>query len=106
MRTPATFLLAAALLGATASAQTTVATAAAGGDPKPAATDSTAKPGDSAKDAAKESAKSVVSTLQPIALQYFRPLDRRAINTFETSKEPGLKYDGFKLMFEIGRAHV
>jgi hypothetical protein len=32
-----------------------------------------------------------------IAMQHFRPLDRRGINMFETPKEPGVEYTGFKL---------
>ncbi len=34
---------------------------------------------------------------RPIAMQHFRPLDRRGINMFETPKEPGVEYKGFKL---------
>jgi hypothetical protein len=32
-----------------------------------------------------------------ITMQHFRPLDRRGINMFETPKEPGVEYTGFKL---------
>jgi hypothetical protein len=32
-----------------------------------------------------------------ITMQHFRPLDRRGINMFETPKEPGAEYTGFKL---------
>ena len=34
---------------------------------------------------------------RPITMQHFRPLDKRGLNTFETSKEPGVEYTGFKL---------
>jgi hypothetical protein len=32
-------------------------------------------------------------------MQYFRPLDKRGINVFETTKEPGVEFTGFKLDF-------
>jgi hypothetical protein len=34
-----------------------------------------------------------------ITMQYFRPLDQRGVNVFETSKEPGVEFTGFKLDF-------
>ena len=34
---------------------------------------------------------------RPITMQHFRPLDRRGINMFETPKDPGVEYKGFKL---------
>ena len=34
---------------------------------------------------------------RPITMQYMRPVDRRGINVFETTKEPGVEYTGFKL---------
>src|ERR1041385_565005 len=36
---------------------------------------------------------------RPITMQYFRPLDKRGINVFETTKEPGVDFTGFKLDF-------
>jgi hypothetical protein len=36
---------------------------------------------------------------RPIAMQYFRALDKRGINVFETTKEPGVEFTGFKLDF-------
>jgi hypothetical protein len=36
---------------------------------------------------------------RPITIQYYRPLDRRGTNVFETTKEPGVEYTGFKLDF-------
>ena len=32
-----------------------------------------------------------------ITMQHFRPVDRRGINMFETPKEPGVEYTGFKV---------
>ena len=37
--------------------------------------------------------------VQPIVIQYFRPQDQRGINMFETSKEAGAPFDGFKLQW-------
>ena len=34
-----------------------------------------------------------------IAMQYYRPLDQRGINVFETTKEPGAEFTGFTLDF-------
>jgi hypothetical protein len=36
---------------------------------------------------------------RPITMQHFRPQDKRGINIFETPKEPGVEYTGFKLDF-------
>ena len=36
---------------------------------------------------------------RPITMQHFRPQDQRGINMFETPKEPGVEYTGFKLDF-------
>jgi hypothetical protein len=33
----------------------------------------------------------------PTTIQYLRPQDKRGINVFETSKEPGVAYNGFQL---------
>ena len=37
--------------------------------------------------------------VQPIVIQYFRPQDQRGINMFETSKEAGAPFDGFRLQW-------
>lgn len=37
--------------------------------------------------------------VQPIVIQYFRPQDQRGINIFETSKEAGAVYNGFKIQW-------
>ena len=36
---------------------------------------------------------------RPVAIQYYRALDKRGINVFETTKEPGVEFTGFKLDF-------
>lgn len=36
---------------------------------------------------------------QPVVIQYFRPQDKRGINIFETSKNAGAAYDGFKIQW-------
>jgi hypothetical protein len=44
-------------------------------------------------------AESVISTGRPITIQNFRPQDQRGINMFETPKEPGVEYTGFRVDF-------
>jgi hypothetical protein len=39
---------------------------------------------------------------RPIVMQYYRPQDKRGITMFETSKDPGVKFTGFKLDFGAG----
>jgi len=36
---------------------------------------------------------------RPIAMQYFRAVDKRGLNVFETTKTPGAEFTGFKLDF-------
>jgi hypothetical protein len=36
---------------------------------------------------------------RPITMQYFRAQDKRGINVFETTKDPGVEFTGFKLDF-------
>jgi hypothetical protein len=36
---------------------------------------------------------------RPTAIQYFRAVDKRGLNTFETTKTPGVEFTGFKLDF-------
>jgi hypothetical protein len=65
----------------------------------------TPPPTTDAKPAAPAEAKAPAATPQdpnllknrPIAMQYFRAIDRRGINVFETSKDPGVDYTGFKM---------
>ena len=44
-------------------------------------------------------AESVMTTGRPITIQHVRPQDQRGINMFETSKEPGVEYKGFRVDF-------
>ena len=39
---------------------------------------------------------------RPITMQYYRALDQRGINVFETTKTPGVEFTGFKLDFGAG----
>lgn len=41
-------------------------------------------------------------TGRPITMQYYRALDQRGVNVFETSKDPGVPFTGFKL--DLGAA--
>jgi hypothetical protein len=43
--------------------------------------------------------ESVITTGRPILMQHFRPQDQRGVNVFETPKDPGVEYTGFKLDF-------
>src|SRR5687767_4162986 len=36
---------------------------------------------------------------RPITIQYLRPQDKRGLNVFETTKEPGVEFTGFKIDF-------
>jgi hypothetical protein len=36
---------------------------------------------------------------RPITIQYFRPQDKRGVNMFETTKDPGVEYTGFRMDF-------
>src|SRR5438874_6010001 len=36
---------------------------------------------------------------RPITMQYYRALDKRGLNVFESTKAPGAEYTGFKLDF-------
>lgn len=91
MTTTSTLTLSAALLTALALAAPAFAQA-------PAATPGTeaAAGGDDAK---ATTAPADVTWLKgrPVTIQYYRPIDRRGINMFETTKEPGVEYTGFKL---------
>jgi hypothetical protein len=82
-------------LGTPALAQEAAAPPAAGD--KPTAT-APASP-TAEEQAAQESALDSWKKGRPIAMQYFRPQDKRGINVFETTKEPGVKFGGFTLDF-------
>ena len=38
-------------------------------------------------------------SVRPVVIQHFTPHDQRGLNMFETPKEPGVEYSGFKLDF-------
>ena len=57
---------------------------------------------EAAKAAAKAAAKESWTKGRPIAMQYFRPQDKRGLNVFETTKEPGAEFSGFKLDVNAG----
>ena len=44
-------------------------------------------------------AENVITTGRSITIQNFRPQDQRGINMFETPKEPGVEYKGFRVDF-------
>jgi hypothetical protein len=44
-------------------------------------------------------AESIITTGRPITIQNFRPQDQRGINMFETPKEAGVEYKGFRVDF-------
>ena len=49
--------------------------------------------------AAQEEQRATAQKGRAVTMQYFRPLDQRGINVFETTKEPGAEFTGFKLDF-------
>jgi hypothetical protein len=67
-----------------------------GGTDKPAAT-APAEKTDEEK-AAEEAKKSWVEG-RPMTIQYLRAADKRGLNVFETTKDPGVEFKGFKLDF-------
>src|SRR5688572_12766541 len=91
----ATALAAVLALAAPAAAQDTPNVAATSGgtsvatDPKPA-------PEPVAKD---EAVKDSWTKGRPQTIQYLRAQDKRGLNVFETTKEPGVEFTGFKLDF-------
>src|SRR6266851_4944446 len=68
---------------------------------RPAAAPTTAAPETppSKEDAAAAAAEVSWTKGRPIAMQYFRPMDKRGLNVFETTKVPGAEFTGFKLDF-------
>jgi len=88
-----TRLLLPALLAATFAAPLAAQSDSPGGGTAPAPADS-----------AKPEASRTFGTAQQIPIQHFRPVDRRGINVFESPKNDGVPYDGFKLM--IGGAFL
>src|SRR5262249_59623443 len=54
---------------------------------------------DDAAKTSEEENESSWSKGRPITMQYYRALDKRGINVFETTKDPGVKFEGLKLDF-------
>jgi len=52
-----------------------------------------------AEEAAKKAAEDSWKKGRPIVMQYYRPQDKRGINMFETTKDPGVDFTGFKMDF-------
>jgi hypothetical protein len=83
----------------------TTSPAAAQQTSEPAAppTETTAAPkttsADDSATAAAAAAESSWKKGRPITMQYFRAQDRRGINVFETTKDTGVEFTGFKLDF-------
>src|SRR5688500_14305917 len=73
--------------------------------PETAATEAASPSDPAARDADKEAAdrdtaiKESWTKGRPISMQYIRPQDKRGLNVFETTKEPGAEFSGFKLDF-------
>jgi len=59
-------------------------------------------PADQASAGAPAAAESSWTTGRPIVIQYWRPQDKRGLNVFETTKDPGVAYSGFKIDFGAG----
>jgi len=53
----------------------------------------------SEKDAEAAQAEASWKKGRPMTIQYLRPQDKRGINVFETTKEPGVEFKGFRLDF-------
>ncbi len=90
-----------ALLALTAPASAQQHAAAPAGPTETAAASPAAPPAEpTAEDAAAAAAKAAKESWtngRPIAMQYFRPQDKRGLNVFETTKTPGAEFTGFKL---------
>jgi hypothetical protein len=91
------FILAALLAATPALAQeATVTVASKDTVSKPATTAATPAPGDTLP-AKKSDPKAVRYYAPAIEIQHMRPMDQRGVNIFESPKEPGASYTGFKL---------
>lgn len=101
----ATALTAVLALGAPALAQQpNDGTASSGTNAAPAkpAAETPPPTADAAAAAAAAAAEASWKKGRPITMQYFRPQDKRGINMFETTKNPGAEFTGFKLDFGAG----
>jgi hypothetical protein len=72
-------------------------------EPAAPPTETTAAPKTTSADdsaaAAAAAAESSWKKGRPITMQYFRAQDRRGLNVFETTKDPGVEFTGFKIDF-------
>jgi hypothetical protein len=71
----------------------------------PAAAQQAPQPAESPADAAAAAAAQAEAswtTGRPLTIQYVRPQDKRGLNVFETTKDPGVEYSGFKIDFGAG----
>jgi len=108
--TLATAMLAGMALSAPVFAQQTpdgsaTAGSSAAAPAKPAETAAATDDADAAKKA--KDAKDAEDSWKkgrPITMQYYRPLDKRGLDTFETTKDAGAEFTGFKLDFGAGFA--
>jgi hypothetical protein len=99
----ATALTAVLALAAPAAAQSPVSGPAASPDTAVTATPpSDEEAAEAAKAAARAAAKESWTKGRPIAMQYFRPQDKRGLNIFETTKDAGAEFTGFKLDVNAG----
>ena len=74
-------------------------------EPATAAPATPATPVEEEEAASGEQEKSILESWKkgrPISMQYIRPQDKRGINVFETTKDPGVKFSGFKIDFGAG----
>ena len=96
-----TFRIASALAAWLALTVPAAAQQAANGSAPPATPVTAEEPSDDAKaeEATQESILESWKKGRPISMQYFRPQDKRGINVFETTKDPGVTFTGFKLDF-------
>jgi hypothetical protein len=58
-----------------------------------------ADPGASGGSAPAQEAQAPKEKGRPVTIQHLRPADQRGINVFETPKEPGVEYTGFRVDF-------
>jgi hypothetical protein len=98
-----TFRIATALAALLALTSPAAAQQAVDGTAPPNETAVAAKATPSESDAAAAAAAAAAEASwkkgRPITIQYLRPQDKRGINTFETTKDPGVEFTGFKLDF-------
>jgi hypothetical protein len=100
-------LIAAVLLGVALSApalaqQPPDGAAPSGSSAAPATPTAAPAPAETPEEAAAKAAEASWKTGRPITMQYFRPQDKRGLSMFETTKDPGVAFTGFKL--DVGAA--